>query len=153
MLFLRARSILLLPRITYIYEDSNQQSITNTNTTKKLLKFIRSRIFICNQIFSNPPRIIPPDYYGYLFCILHRMVDVLESQINAEVDIDTERHEIYQLRRRLLHSTWKRGYPLLCCLIFTLYKPFYYIVKLKAFRNHFNNIIRAVVAASRKFHF
>ncbi|SFW19811.1 Glycosyltransferase involved in cell wall bisynthesis [Prevotellaceae bacterium HUN156] len=153
MLFLRARNILLLPRITYIYEDSNQQSITNTNTTKKLLKFIRSRIFICNQIFSNPPRIIPPDYYGYLFCILHRMVDVLESQINAEVDIDTERHEIYQLRRRLLHSTWKSGYPLLCCLIFTLYKPFYYIVKLKAFRNHFNNIIRAVVAASRKFHF
>lgn len=153
MLFLHARSILLLPRVTYYYDNSNQQSITNTNTTEKLLKFIRSRVFICNQIFSNPPRIISPDYYGYLFCILHRMLDALESHINTEEDIDNERHETYQLRHRLLYSTWRSGYPLLCCLIFTLYKPFYYIVKLKAFRSHFNYLIRTVVEASYKFHF
>lgn len=152
MLFLRAKHILLLPRITYFYENGNQQSITNTNTINRLLKFIRSRIFICNQIFSNSPRIISPDYYGYLFCILHRMVDVLESHVNVEADIDKERQETYQLRRRLLYSTWRNGYPLLCCLIFTLYKPFYYIVKLKTFRSHFNYLIRKVVAASYKFH-
>lgn len=153
MLFLHANNILLLPRVTYYYETESQQSITNTNTTNKLLKFIRSRIYICNQIFLNPPRMIIPDYYGYLFCILHRMVDILESHLNVETDTFNERHAVSQLRHRLLLSTWRSGYPLLCCLIFTLYKPFYYIVKLKFFRYHFNGLIRTVVAVSRRFHF
>ena len=152
MLFLRAKSVLLLPRATYVYENNNPKSITNTKTCGMLLTFVRSRILICNQIFSNPPRTITPDYYGYLFCILHRMVDVFLYQVNvADVESGTEHNEIRQLRHRLLRSTWR--YPLLYCLILSLYKPFYYVVKIKAFRSHFNYIIRTVVAASRKVHF
>lgn len=153
LLFLRARTILLLPQVTYFYETGNLQSITNTNTTAKLMKFIKSRIYICNQIFHYPPRIIIPEYYGYLYCILHRTINVLESHINSQADVFNDRQAAYQLRSRLLHSSWNSGYPLLCCLIFTLYKPFYYIVRFKVFRSHFNYLIRAVVAASRKLHF
>ena len=149
LLLLHARNVLLLPRVTYVYENSNQQSITNTNTYGKYLKFIRSRLFICNQIFSNPPRPMVPDYYGYLFCILHRTKDIYEHLDDAS-GTDAERREIRQLKHRLLRSTWR--YPLLCCLILTLYKPFYYVVKIKAFRRYFNHIIRIVVAASQKYH-
>lgn len=150
MLFLHASNILLLPRITYFYDNNNQQSITKTETYS--LKFIRSRLFICNQILSNPPRIISPDYFGYVFCILHKAVDVFECHIDAS-NVNAERNGIRQLKHNLLHSTWRNGYPLLCCLFLTTYKPFYYIVKLKSFRIHFIFIIRTVVAASRRFHF
>jgi len=149
MLFRHAKTILLLPRATYYYEN-NPQSISNTRTYDKFLKFIRSRNYICNQIFSNPPHVITPDYYGYLFCILHRMVNTLENHKELP---DAERMETRLLRRRLMCSSWKSGYPLLCCLILTTYKPFYYVIKLKAFRHHFYNIKRKVVTASRKIHF
>jgi len=148
LVFLHAKHILLLPRATYHYEDTNQQSITNTNTQSKIIKFLKSRIFICNQIFSNPPRIDIPDYYGYLFCIIHRTVDVLEHQIDL-ADADAVRNEIRRLRSRLLHSTWKSRYLLLSCLVLTTYKPFYYLVMLRPFRRHFNSIIRRIVEASQ----
>ena len=150
MLFLHASNILLLPRITYYYDNNNLQSITKTETYS--LKFIRSRLFICNQIFLNPPRIVLPDYYSYVFIILHKAIDALENQTDVS-DVSTERSEMCQLKRHLLYSAWRSGYPLLCCLFLTVYKPFYYIVKLKTFRCHFNFIVRIVVAASRKFHF
>ncbi len=150
MLFLHARSILLLPRITYFYENNNLQSITKTKTYS--LKFIRSRLFICNQILVNPPRIILPEYFGYVFSILHKAFDVFENHINAS-DASAERDGICQLKHNLLHSAWRKGYPLLCCLILTTYKPFYYIVKLKAFRIHIYFFIRTAVTASRRFHF
>jgi hypothetical protein len=98
------------------------------------------------------PRIILPDYYGYIFCILHKAVDVFECYIDAS-DTNAERNGIRQLKHYLLHSAWRNGYPLLCCLILTTYKPFYYLVKLKTFRIHIIFIIKKVVAASRKFHF
>lgn len=150
MLFLHAKNILLLPRVTYFYDTNNQQSITKTETYS--LKFIRSRLFICNQILSNPPRIILPEYFGYVFCILHKAVDVFECHTDVS-GVNAERNGIRQLKFHLLYTAWKNGYLLLCCLILTTYKPFYYLVKLKAFRIHINFIIKTVVAASRKFHF
>lgn len=150
MLFLHAKSILLLPQITYIYYNNNPMSISKTKTYS--LDFIRSRIFICNQILANPPRIIHPEYFGYVFSILHKAVDAIECHINVS-EANTERSGIRQLKKHLLRSTWKNGYPLLCCLILTMYKPFYYSVKLKAFRIHFYYFIRTAVAASYKFHF
>ena len=82
-LFLNAINGLVLPRVTYIYED-NPGSIVNT-TSNNIALTVKSRIIICNAILKNQPSFFVPEYYMYVFFILTRAIDLFERNSDLHV--------------------------------------------------------------------
>ena len=135
--FLNARNILVIPMITYIYEN-NPGSIVNT-TTEKLSLVVNSRMIICNKIMDSPPKELCREYYIYIFFILIRAIDLYES--NADV-LHSLKYNLFSVRNRLLNNVWKNSNYLLIPFFLISIKPFYYITKLRLFRRYYDRIAK-----------
>jgi glycosyltransferase involved in cell wall biosynthesis len=149
LLFLYAKSILLLPCTTYFYKDDNSASITNT-PDKRIQKIITSRITICNKILSLPPQNITQEYYSYLFFCFIRALDLYEKN---EKNFCEYKDKLYSIRDRLLKDVRKRKYYVLYFFFLTSVKPFYFITNLKLYRSYFNAILKKVVQLDKITHF
>lgn len=145
LLFRHAKTVLLLPCVTYIYEADNSDSITNT-PDKRIRKIITSRITICNKIMSFPPQNLMKDYYTYLFFCFMRALDLFERNRKESYPY---RSELYSIRDRLLKDVKDRGFYVLYLFFLTSVKPFYYVTYLRLFRRFFNVIIKKVVTLDK----
>jgi glycosyltransferase involved in cell wall biosynthesis len=149
LLFLNAKVILLLPCTTYIYEDDNSGSITNT-PDKRIKKIVTSRIAICNKILSSPPQNLSEEYFSYLFFCFIRALDLYEK--NGK-DLCQYRDELYSIRDQLLKETKKRRFYILHLFFLTSVKPFYFVTYSKLYRKYFNSIAKNVVKLDKIVHF
>lgn len=144
LLFRQMRNILIMPRITYIYNKDNPLSITNTSE-KRIRTIIESRIQICNIITDIPPRSkkIHTDYYAYILFILVRAINLFETQRKGFYDLHDD---LYLLRNRFLKSIWKEKYYLLYFYsLFYVVKPFYFITHIYVFRRYYDRITKFIV--------
>lgn len=142
--FLNARNVLVMPDITYIYEDT-PGSVMHT-TSERLNQLIRSRIVIANRIMDAPPTISCPEYYTYLFYILARAVNLFEMNSRTLADV---KDDLKKTKNRLLNETIKHRYYLLYTYFHTLSKPCYYITHFKVYRRYFDRILRLMVSWER----
>lgn len=133
--FLTAKHILVMPRITYIYED-NPRSIMNTTAGKVELR-IKSRIVICNKLMDSPPREVVAEYYMYLFYVLTRAINLYEQYIPFDVSI---REDLFKMRDRFLKLVKKSGCHLLFFFFLTSKKPLYYVTNFKLYRRYYDKI-------------
>jgi Glycosyltransferases involved in cell wall biogenesis len=147
LLFLNANKVLVLPRVTYIYED-NPGSIVNT-TSKKIALTIQSRIIICNTILKNQPSFFIPEFYMYVFFILTRAVDLFERNLSSVQEL---KDNLYRVRDTFLIRVRKDGYYIQYLFFLTSVKPFYYISNLKFYRRFYDNIAKSVLALTHFFH-
>ena len=147
LLFLNANKVLVLPRVTYIYED-NPGSIVNT-TSQKIALTVQSRIIICNAILKNRPSFFVPEYYIYVFFILTRAVDLFEKNSSS---IQEMKDDLYKLRDTFLARVRKDGYISLYLFFLTSVKPFYYISSFRMYRRFYDNIARSVLSLTHFFH-
>ena len=145
LLFLNANKVLVLPRVTYIYED-NPGSIVNT-TSNKIALTVRSRISICNTILKNQPRFFVPEYYMYVFFILTRAINLYEQYSRSVQEL---KDDLYQLRDTFLIRVRKDGYISLYLFFLTSVKPFYYISNLRLYRRYYDNIAKSVLALTHR---
>lgn len=137
LVFLFARNVLVIPKITYIYEN-NPGSIVNS-TLEKLALAVNSRIIICNKILESPPKKLCREYYLYIFFILIRAIDLYESKVDA---LRFLTDNLLSVRNRLLNNVWKDCYYSLYLFFLISIKPFYYITKLRLFRRYYDRIAR-----------
>ena len=144
LVFLNARQVLYLPRVTYTYED-NPQSISRTSSQKKAKK-IRSRIIECNKILDTPPHRICQAYYSYLFYILIGAINIFEDNRPEVLQLQ---EELYKARKRLLKEVRGNGYYIMYAFFLTSQKPYYYITKLRFFRRYYDRIVKIVVGSSK----
>lgn len=144
--FLKARKVLAVPQISYIYED-NPSSIMNTSSSK-IAKLISSRITICNRILDIPPRLSFVEYYMYVFFILTRAINLygLNKHEPAVSQLGTE---LFGLRDRFLGQIPQNRYPLLYLFFLTAKEPFCKLSNFKWFRRYFDNISRFIRRISR----
>lgn len=147
LLFLNANKVLVLPRVTYIYED-NPGSIVNT-TSKKIALTIQSRIIICNTILKNQPSFFIPEFYMYVFFILTRAVDLFERNSSSVQEL---KDDLYQLRDTFLFRVRKDGFISLYLFFLTSVKPFYYISSFRMYRRFYDNIAKFVLFLTHFFH-
>lgn len=148
LLFLHAKNILLLPRVTYIYKDDNPESITNTSVMK-IPKILSSRVTICNKILASPPQNVTEEYYTYLFFILMKALNLFEKD---RKELYTFKKDLYSIRNRLLRDVWHRGFYALYLFFLTSVKPFYYVTSFRLFRRYFDTIMKKFVIISKKLH-
>lgn len=147
-IFLYARSVLVVPCVTYIYED-NPSSIMNT-TSSKVAKVIRSRIVICNKILECPPKYSFVEFFVYLFYILSRAIDLFElnkkDSLVGELGVD-----LCEFRDRFFCKIKEKRLYLLYLFFLTSKKPYYKISNCKLYRRYYDKIAKFMVTISNCF--
>lgn len=146
LLFLNANKVLVLPRVTYIYED-NPGSIVNT-TSKKIALTVQSRIIICNTILKNQPSFFIPEFYMYVFYILTRAINLFEQNSSS---IQELKDNLYKVRDTFLIRVRKDGFIILYLFFLTSVKPFCYISNIKLYRRFYDNIAKSVLTLTHFF--
>ena len=141
LLFLHAKIVLIVPKVTYLYVKDNPNNITNTSE-KRIAQIIRSRAISCKKILDNPPRFPWPEYYTYAFFVLSRGINLFENNIKT----GELRDSLYNQRRRLLKEVKSKGYSLLYLFFYTSYKPFFYLTKFRLYRRNFDRISKLLAS-------
>ncbi len=136
-LFSQLSSVLLLPKVTYVYED-NPDSITYTASSHdKVNKALWSYNVSCNLLLDTPPHSkryrgdITVDYLLFIDNIMMRASDLPFIYCDKETV-----HQFYVTRRRLMMRTLAKGRFLISIFFLFLYSPFCNMKRFKWFRHH-----------------
>jgi len=141
LIFLHAKNVLIIPKVTYLYGKDNPNNITNTSE-ERIFQIIRSRTLSCKKILDNPPHYPWPEYYTYIFFVLSRAINLFENNKN----VDNFRDELYCQRSRLLEGVKSKRYYWLYLFFLTSVKPFFYLTKLRFYRRYFDRISKVFVS-------
>lgn len=141
LLFLHAKSVLIVPKVTYLYGKDNPNNITNTSE-ERIYQIIKSRTLSCKKILDNPPHYPWPEYYTYAFFVLSRGINLLEN--NAKVS--NLCNAVYSQRSRLLKEVKSKRYYWLYLFFLTSVKPFFYLTKLRFYRRYFDRITKVFLS-------
>ena len=150
-LFSHLKSILLLPKETYVYEY-NQSSIVNTSfSAEKADKVLRSYTMICHYLLDNPPS---PDRYARNMAVDHLLYVMNWQMIGVDIlskcpVSDEAAHDFRAVRLRLLSRTLCYGRIFLSCFVLLLFPPLCHLQKLGLFRRHYYEL---ETAAGKVFH-
>lgn len=142
LLFSHLSSVLLLPEVTYVYENNPSSIINTTFTEGNAYKVIRSYTKSTLILLDNPPnpdrysRNMVVDYLLFMDNYLMNGVDVLSRFPMTTV---TGR-AFYAVRLKLLFRSLRYGRLLLSCFFLVLFSPLCYLQKLRFFRRHYYNI-------------
>ena len=141
-LFSMISSVILLPRVTYVYEN-NQNSIVNTSfTSGRADKVVWSYIVSISKMLSSPP--VPQKYR--LNMIPHYLLFMLNFTMNG-VDVMSRfpisaniAKDFCELKKALFFRSIRYGRLLISCLCLLMFSPFSNVQKLKVFRHHYYDI-------------
>ena len=145
-LFSKASKLLILPVVTYMYENV-PTSIMNTerqvnNAKKGILGFAIS----IENMLNSPPR-VPSLIVDYiLFCVLFlfRMDDIFLNVPQLDKEL-----KLYQKARWQVHKfTLKKGRLLLSAYLLLLYFPFRFLPKLNVFSKNYHKIEKSIALLS-----
>jgi len=146
LVFLHAKSVLIVPKVTYIYAKDNPTNITNTSE-ERITHIIRSRTISCKKILDNPPHFPWPEYYTYAFYILLKGIYFFENNVKS----DDLRNALYNQRARLLEEVKSKKYYWLYIFFLTSVKPFFYLTKLRLYRRYFDRLSKVFVSLTYFF--
>ena len=141
-LFSEISSVLLLPRMTYVYEHNKNSIINTTFTSGNADKVVWSYTVGINKILNNPPSPkkfctnLTPQYLLFMLYFAMNGVDVL-SRFPISTDIAKE---FRKTRKALWARSLRYGRLLISCLCLLMFDPFSVVQKLKVFRRHYNDI-------------
>ena len=146
-LFLNANSVMIIPKVTYIYED-NPGSIMNTSFDRISL-IIQSRTVSCSKILTSPPKFSILEYNMYVFFIMARAIDLFEQNKNSVKHLGID---LRQLRNNFLIKVLKEGHLVQFLFFTTSIKPLYYINKIRWYRRYYDKIAEKVLNLSIQIH-
>jgi len=145
-LFSCANSVLLLPQVTYAYEN-NPQSIVNTTFTPERAELtVRSYAVSATYMLDNPPdshryeRNMTVDYLLFVGYFLMNGID-LKSKYSMSLDVV---REFRLVRGRLMHRSLRYGRLLLSLFFMLLFSPLDHIQRLRWFRAYYDKIERTI---------
>lgn len=141
LIFLHAKSVLIIPKVTYLYVRNNPNNITNT-WKKRIYQIIRSRTLLSKKILDNPPHYPWPEYYTYVFFVLSRGINLFENNVK----VGNLCEELYNQRSRLLNEVKSKRYYWLYLFFLTSIRPFFYLTKLRFYRRYFDRISKVFVS-------
>ena len=145
-LFSHVSSVLLLPKVTYVYEN-NPKSIVNTSFTPERSDMVlRSYTVSISKILDIPPA--PGKYktnmaVDYLLFMMYFMMNGVDILLRCTVS-ETTACYFKNVRKRLLARSVKYGRLILSIFSLLLFPPFCYVQKLRVFRQHYYVLDKAV---------
>lgn len=153
-LFSHVSSVLLLPKVTYVYEN-NPNSITySAMSSGKVDRALNSYVVSCEILLNNPPDgsrycgDMTVDYLLFINNILMRASDFLRYDcIKNSID------GFYSIRNRFMLYTLAKGRLILALFFLFLFPPFNYMKRFKWFRHHHKGMERLVSKISHMIDF
>ena len=145
-LFSHLSSLLLLPKVTYVYECNPASIVNTTFSTDKADKVVWSYTVSINYMLDNPPvperyrKNITVDYLLFMLNMLMMGVD-LSSRFRVSPDIAKG---FLSVRLRLWRRALRYGRLLLVCFFLLLFPPFSYLKCFAFFRQHFYDLERGI---------
>lgn len=141
-LFSHLSSILILPKVTYVYEN-NPFSIVNTAFTPERGELVlKSYTISINKMLDNPPC---PERYklnmtvDYLLFMMNFLMNGVDVHLRCPISDETLTN-FRKVKRRIVCRSLSYGRLLLSCFFLLLFSPFCYIQKLRIFRCHYYDI-------------
>ena len=149
LLFRKMKNIVIIPDVTYLYNERNPIGISNT-TSQRTKDIIKSRITILNTILDNPPqfRKSRTDYYLYILFFLTRTIDTFERN---KKQVSNYQESLNALKTRFLKDVWSNRLYLLWFFSLIIVKPFYYLTHLRLYRRYFWKIQEIIVSLQKAF--
>lgn len=134
-LFSCVTSILIIPELTYIYEN-NPNSIVHTSD-ERANKMVRSFVFISDYLLNHPPLIdnkscLIAEHGLFVYHWMLRTIDLVE-RYGTDKQIGKKLHS---LKRKLLWNSVRHVRPFMAILFLTLFKPFCRLVRFRSFRDN-----------------
>lgn len=132
-------SVLLLPEITYDYEDIPQSIIHTAYSSGKAEQTLYSFVASARLMMDNPPdshlyqRNMAVDYLLFMIHVLMNGADVL---LQAPVS-NAVANEYRKVRRQLLMRSLRWGRLLVACFCLLLYNPFTRLQRWHFFRSYY----------------
>lgn len=141
-LFSHISSVLLLPQVTYVYENNPSSIVNTTFSLEKAEKTIWSYTVSCNRMMDNPPlaerysRNLTVDYLLFMTNFMMNGVDLmLKMPISSSIA-----NGFRATKFRILKKSLRYGRLLLACFFLLLFRPFSLIQRLRIFRHHYYDI-------------
>ena len=140
-------SILIVPELTYMYEY-NPSSIIHTHA-ERAKKIVWSFVYISNYIFNNPPVIDGKKVFFSEHCLFvnHWMLYAIDNYEKYGAEKLT-RSILNSLKRKLLWISICHLRPVMALYFLTMFRPFCWLLKVKAYRAHIDRIIQIVYKLS-----
>lgn len=135
LLFKEIQLTIVIPDVTYIYENEHPNSITNTAKNRENVSLnMKSVCYIGNAILDAPYKDLFSNSVFHLFGIF-----IVTYRLQYENKLNNEEcREIRQLRNRLIYTCFKKGRWFLALYIFTLtYPPTSCMFHFGWFRRHY----------------
>ena len=134
-LFKEIKTALIIPYVTYIYENVHPCSIANTANKKENISIhFKSVSYIGNAILDAPYEDLYADSIIYFFRYF-----LVPLRLQYEYNLDNEDFkEVKQLRKRLVLTTLRKGKLFLTLFIIILtYPPTFYMFNIGWVRRHY----------------
>ena len=149
LLFRKMKNIVIIPDVTYLYNERNPIGISNT-TSQRTKDIIKSRITILNTILDNPPqfRKSRTDYYSYILFFLTRTIDTFERN---KKQVSNYQESLNALKIRFFKDIWINKLYLYYCFSLTIKKPVFYLLHLRLYRRYFWRIQEIIVSLQKAF--
>lgn len=145
-LFSHITSVLLLPKVTYIYEN-NPTSIVNTSYTPEQCDLVlKSFTFSISKMLDIPPASGKYDTnlaVDYLLFMMHYMMKGVDVLLCCSVS-ETTVCFFKNVRKRLISKSVKYGRLMISCFFLLLFPPFCYLQRLRMFRKHYFDLEQTV---------
>ena len=143
--FLVIRSIVLLPDVTYVYED-NEGSIVNTTISRPNV-VAESFCHITDFILSHLPPCLHSDALMYAFTILLKAIDV---ELRYPCSDDVKRH-IKSTKTLLMTRALRSGRLLLLAFFLLMYKPFCHLLTRAFMRSNYHRLSMLTIRMENVF--
>lgn len=141
-LFSHLSSILVIPNVTYVYENNPYSIINTTFTAEKGEITLKSYTISINKMLDNPlcykrfSKNLTVDYILFMMNFLMNGVDV-----HSRCPVSSETSKAFiRAKRRILLRSMKYCRIVLSCFILLLFCPFSYLQKIRFFRHHYYDI-------------
>lgn len=145
-LFSCISSVLLLPKVTYVYEN-NPLSIVNTSFTPERCDLVlKSYAVNVSKMLDIPPASEKYDTnlaIDYLLFMMHYMMKGVDVLLCCSVS-ETTACFFKNVRKRLFSRSMKYGRLVISCFFLLLFPPFCYVQRLLMFRKHYFELEQAV---------
>lgn len=146
-LFTTVSSVLIVPELTYMYEY-NPSSIVHTHA-ERANKIVWSFVYISNFIFNNPPIIDRKKEFFTEHCLFvnHWMlyaIDNYEKYGAEKLTCST----LNNLKRKMFWTSICHLRLVMALYFLTMFRPFCWLLKVKAYRAYIDRIIQIVYKLS-----
>ena len=146
-LFSCVTSILIIPELTYIYEN-NPDSIIHT-PKERANKMVRSFVFITDYLLNHPPVIDDKKclFVEHRLFVFHWMLRTMYLVENYGIEQQIG-SKLKAIKRKLFWSAVCHVRPFMAILFLTLFKPFCRLIRFRFFRDNIYRLDHIVYRTS-----